>query len=49
MLWVTFFWKTLGPTIHMDVNVARATYLNIDADQIHPFMTIVLPGGCGLF
>lgn len=26
------FWETLGPDIHVDVNLARATYLNIVVD-----------------
>ncbi|XDV38453.1 hypothetical protein PO909_007853 [Leuciscus waleckii] len=33
MLWAMFCWETLGPAIHMDVNLTCATYLNIVADQ----------------
>ncbi|KAG7467566.1 hypothetical protein MATL_G00155170 [Megalops atlanticus] len=33
MLWEMFCWETLGPAIHVDVNLTRATYLNIVADQ----------------
>jgi len=29
--------------------LTRATYLNIVADQVHSFMTMVFPGGSGLF
>jgi len=32
MLWEMFCWETLGPAIHMDVNLTRSTYLNIVAD-----------------
>jgi len=28
---------------------SRATYLNIVADQVYPFMTMVFPGGSALF
>ena len=40
---------TLGPAIHGDVNLTRATYLNIHADHVHPFMAMVFPDGTGLF
>ena len=49
MLWAMFCWETLGPAIHVDVNLTRVTSLNIVADQIHPFMAMVFPDGCGLF
>ena len=49
MLWAMFCWETLGPTIHVDVNLTRATDPNIVADQVHPFMAMVFPDGSGLF
>ncbi|KAJ8276573.1 hypothetical protein COCON_G00083250, partial [Conger conger] len=49
MLWAMFCWETLGPGIHVDVNLTHATYLNIVADQVHPFMATVFPDGSGLF
>ncbi len=38
-----------NPAIHVDTNLTCDTYLNIVADQVNPFMTIVFPGGSGLF
>ena len=49
MLWAMFCWETLGPAIHVDGNLTRVTYLNIVADQVHPFMAMVFPDGSGLF
>ena len=49
MLWAMFCWETLGPGIHVDVTLTRTTYLNIVADQVHPFMATVFPDGSGLF
>ena len=49
MLWTMFCWETLGPGIHVDVTLTRTTYLNIVADQVHPFMATVFPDGSGLF
>ena len=43
MLWAMFFWETLGPGIHVDVNLTCATYLNMVVDQVHPFMAWVTP------
>ena len=44
-----FCWETLGPAIHVDVNLTRVTYLNIVADQVHHFMAMLFPDGSGLF
>ncbi len=41
-----FFWGKLFPEIHVVVNLT-VHYLNIVADQVHPFMTVVFPGGSG--
>ncbi len=49
MLWAMFCWETLGPGIHVDVTLTRTTYLNIVADQVHPFMTMVFPDGSSVF
>ncbi|MCI4382883.1 hypothetical protein PGIGA_G00019780 [Pangasianodon gigas] len=44
-----FCWETLSPGIHVDVTLTCTTYLNIVADQVHPFMATVFPNGRGLF
>ena len=49
MLWAMFCWETLGPAIHVDINLTRVTDLSIVADQVHPFMAMVIPDGRGLF
>jgi len=49
MIWEMFCWETLGPAIHVHVNLEDATYLNIFADQVQRFMTMAFPGGSGLF
>ena len=43
ILWAMFCWETLGPAIHVEVN------LTCVADQVHPFMAMVFPDGSGLF
>lgn len=37
------------PATHMDVTLARTTYLSGTADPVHPFMETVFPGCCGLY
>ena len=49
MLWEMFCLETLGPAIHVDINLTRVNDLNIIADQVHPFMAMVFPDGSGLF
>ena len=49
MLWAMFCWETLALAIHVDVSLTRVTYLDIAADQVHPFMAMVFPDGSGLF
>uniref|UniRef100_A0A3Q3JTD4 Transposase Tc1-like domain-containing protein n=1 Tax=Monopterus albus TaxID=43700 RepID=A0A3Q3JTD4_MONAL len=49
MIWAMFCWETLGPVIHVDITLTRTTYLNIVADQVHPFMAKVFPDGSGFF
>uniref|UniRef100_A0A671YBG6 Tc1-like transposase DDE domain-containing protein n=1 Tax=Sparus aurata TaxID=8175 RepID=A0A671YBG6_SPAAU len=48
-LWAMFCWETLGPAIHLDVALTSTTYLNILADQVHPFIQTVFPDGSGFF
>lgn len=48
IFWVMFCLETMGPVVHMVVNLTCTIYLNISADQIDPFIT-VLPNGSGLF
>lgn len=47
MFWATFCWKTLGPAIDVVVTLTHATYLNIVADQVYPFLATVFPDGSG--
>ncbi|MCI4388645.1 hypothetical protein PGIGA_G00088540 [Pangasianodon gigas] len=49
MLWAMFCWETLGPGIHVDSILTHTTYLNIVADQVHPFMAMLFPNGSDLF
>ncbi|MCI4377385.1 hypothetical protein PGIGA_G00202980 [Pangasianodon gigas] len=48
MPWAMFCWETLGPGIYVSATLTRTTYLNIVADQVHPFMATVFPNGSGL-
>jgi len=48
ILW-EMLWENLGSAIYVDKHFICATYLNIFADQVHPFMTMVFHGGSGLF
>lgn len=38
MLWEICSWETLGPAIHLDVILARSTYLSIVPDHVQFFM-----------
>jgi len=38
-----------GSAIHVDVSLTHATYVHIVGDQVHSFITMVFPGGSGLF
>uniref|UniRef100_A0A8C4N7D9 Tc1-like transposase DDE domain-containing protein n=1 Tax=Eptatretus burgeri TaxID=7764 RepID=A0A8C4N7D9_EPTBU len=49
MVWAMFYWETLRPAIHVDVNLTHVTYRDIVANQVHPFMAMVFPDGSGLF
>lgn len=49
MLWAMFSQETLGPGFYVNVTLTHSAYLNIAADQVHPFMTTVLHKGTGPF
>ncbi len=43
MLWVMFSWDMLGPNIPIAQSLTAVRYLNIVADQLHPFVETVFP------
>ena len=43
MLWGGFSWHTLGPLIKVEQCLNAIGYLNIIANQVHPFMAAVYP------
>ncbi|GBL77197.1 Transposable element Tc1 transposase [Araneus ventricosus] len=49
MLWGTFSWAALGPVLVVEQAMKAANYLNITADQLHPYMAFVFPTGSGIF
>ncbi|GBN25451.1 Transposable element Tcb1 transposase [Araneus ventricosus] len=49
MLWGTFSWTALGPVVMVEQTMKAANYLNIIADQLHPYMAFVFPTGNGIF
>ncbi|GFV48486.1 transposable element Tc1 transposase [Trichonephila clavipes] len=49
MLWRTFSWAFLGPVVVVEQTMNATGYLNIIADQLHPYMTSVSPAGNGMF
>ncbi|GBO00817.1 Transposable element Tc1 transposase [Araneus ventricosus] len=49
MLWGTFLWAVLGPVVVAEQTMKAANYLNIIADQLHPYMVFVFPTGNGIF
>lgn len=48
-IWAMFCWENFGLDIHVDVTLIRTTYLNIAAEQVHPFMLTVFPNHSGIF
>ncbi|GBL85036.1 Transposable element Tc1 transposase [Araneus ventricosus] len=48
MLWWTFSWAALGPVV-VEQTMKAANYLNIIADQLHPYMAFVFPTRNGIF
>ncbi|GBN44516.1 hypothetical protein AVEN_238581-1 [Araneus ventricosus] len=49
MLWGTFSWADLGSVVVVEETMKAASYLNIIADQLHPYMAFVFPTGNGFF
>ncbi|GBN46112.1 hypothetical protein AVEN_160555-1 [Araneus ventricosus] len=52
MLWGTFSWAALGTVVVEKQTMKAANYLlilNINADQLHPYMASVFPTGNGIF
>ncbi|GBM33787.1 Transposable element Tc1 transposase [Araneus ventricosus] len=49
MLRGTFSWVVLGPIAVVEHTMKAANYLNIVADQLHPYMAFVFPTGKGIF
>ncbi|GBL98023.1 Transposable element Tc1 transposase [Araneus ventricosus] len=49
MLWGTFSWAALGSIVVVEQTMKAANYLNIIADQLHPYMAFVFPTGNGIF
>ncbi|GBL89575.1 Transposable element Tc1 transposase [Araneus ventricosus] len=49
MLWGTFSWVALGPIVVVEQTMKAANYLNIIAEQLHPYMAFVSPTGNGIF
>ncbi|GBM12774.1 hypothetical protein AVEN_128449-1 [Araneus ventricosus] len=45
MLWGTFSWAALGPVVVVEQTMKAENYLNIIADQLHPYMAFVFPTG----
>ncbi|GFU51197.1 transposable element Tc1 transposase [Trichonephila clavipes] len=49
MLWRTFSWAFLGHVVVVEQTMNATGYLNIIADQLHPYMTSVSRAGNGMF
>lgn len=49
MGWAIFSWSTLGPLIAIEQSLTSVLYLNIVADQVHPFMTTVFLASDGVY
>ncbi|GBM07172.1 Transposable element Tc1 transposase [Araneus ventricosus] len=49
MLWGTFSWAALGSVVVVEQTMKAANYLNIIANQLHPYMAFVFPTGNGIF
>ncbi|GBN00555.1 hypothetical protein AVEN_76605-1 [Araneus ventricosus] len=45
----TFSWAALEPVVVVEQTMKAANYLNIIADQLHPYMAFVFPTGNGIF
>ncbi|GBM70712.1 hypothetical protein AVEN_64648-1 [Araneus ventricosus] len=49
MLWGMFSWVILGLVVVVEQTMKAANYLNIIADQMHPYMAFVFPTGNEIF
>ncbi|GBN66476.1 Transposable element Tc1 transposase [Araneus ventricosus] len=49
MLWGMFSLVALRPVIVVEQTMIAANYLNIIADQLHPYVVFVFPTGNGIF
>ena len=49
MGWEMFSWSTLGPIIPIEQSLTSVHYVNIVANQVHPFMTTVFTAGDGVY
>ncbi|GFX14712.1 transposable element Tc1 transposase [Trichonephila clavipes] len=49
MLRGTFSWASLGPVVVVEQSMNTTGYLNIIADQLHPYMASVFPAENGMF
>ncbi|GBN19316.1 Transposable element Tc1 transposase [Araneus ventricosus] len=49
MLRATFPFAALGPVVVVEQTMKAVNYLNIIADQLHPYMAFVFPTGNGIF
>lgn len=45
MVWTILCWETLDHIIHMEYNWSHPDCLNINGEQIHPFLTRVFYDG----
>ncbi|GBN34478.1 Transposable element Tc1 transposase [Araneus ventricosus] len=49
ILWGTLSWAALGPVVVVEQTMKAVKYLNIIADQLHPYMAFVFPTRNGIF
>ncbi|GFV86796.1 transposase domain containing protein [Trichonephila clavipes] len=49
MFWRMFSWAFLGPVVVVEQTMNATGYLNIIADQLHPYMSSVIPARYGMF
>ncbi|GBM59646.1 Transposable element Tcb2 transposase [Araneus ventricosus] len=49
MLRGMFSWTSLEPVVVVEQTMKAANYLNIIADQLHPYMAFAFPTGNGIF
>ncbi|GBM32927.1 hypothetical protein AVEN_13295-1 [Araneus ventricosus] len=49
MIWGSLSWAAVGPVVVVEQTMKAVNYLNIIADQLHPYMAFVFPTGNGIF